>query len=518
MKYYLGLDNGGTTTKAAIYSQAGKEICVCHEATEVITPGPGLFERDMEEMWQTNCSVIRQVIDLSGISPSDISAVACCGHGKGLYLWGKDEKPAYHGILSADQRAWKYPEAWAKDQTADKVFNLSCQDIIACQPVSLLAWLKEHQPAVIPNIQYIFECKDYIRFRLTGEAYGEYTDYSGANFLNLHTKQYDSALLKLFGLEELGCCLPQLCTSTDLCGSITKATAAQTGLAEGTPVAGGMFDIDACALAVGITNSSQVCMIAGTWSINEYIRSTPVLDKTVSLNSLYCIPDYYLIEESSPTSAGNNQWFIDTLLPELSQAAQDNGSSIYETINQWVASLPAEEYCPIFLPFIMASNTHPNGKGSFVGITANHTRKHLLKSIYEGVMFSHRWHFERLLKSRTEPFSCIRLAGGAARSDVWAQMFADCCNLPVEIADIGETGTLGCAVAAAVAVKDYANYEDAIKHMIKIGKRYEPRAEYHEVYNKKYQLYLKIIDSLDSVWSDIQAYIEESTGRGNAKC
>ena len=61
-------------------------------------------------------------------------------------------------------------------------------------------------------------------------------------------------------------------------------------------------------------------MIAGTWSINEYISPVPVLDGTVMMNSLFCIPGYYLIEECSPTSAGNNEWFVNTLLPELKEA------------------------------------------------------------------------------------------------------------------------------------------------------------------------------------------------------
>lgn len=51
-------------------------------------------------------------------------------------------------------------------------------------------------------------------------------------------------------------------------------------------------------------------MIAGTWSINEYIGTAPITDGSVLMNSLFCLPGYYLVEECSPTSAGNNEWFI----------------------------------------------------------------------------------------------------------------------------------------------------------------------------------------------------------------
>ena len=67
---------------------------------------------------------------------------------------------------------------------------------MSCQPVTLLAWLKDHEPENYANIQYVFECKDYVRFKLTGEARAEITDYSGAHLMNLHTRTFDKRLLE----------------------------------------------------------------------------------------------------------------------------------------------------------------------------------------------------------------------------------------------------------------------------------------------------------------------------------
>ena len=67
MKYFLGLDNGGTTTKAAVYDKTGREICVASTATKMVVPAPGFVERDMEEMWEANCTVIRKALEKSGI-------------------------------------------------------------------------------------------------------------------------------------------------------------------------------------------------------------------------------------------------------------------------------------------------------------------------------------------------------------------------------------------------------------------------------------------------------------------
>lgn len=502
MHYYIGIDNGGTTTKASVYDIKGKEIAVASVDTNTEPSENGFAERDMELMWQNNVKVIREVIQKSCINAEDVKCVAVCGHGKGLYLWGKNNKPAMKGIGSTDNRAWEYPVKWEKNGVAEKVFEISNQHIMPYQPVALLAWLKDNKPEIISDVKWIFACKDYIRFRLTGEAFAEYSDYSGSNFVNLSTKQYDKDLMSLFGLEELMDALPPLKYATDVCGTITEEVSALTGLKAGTPVAGGLFDINACALAVGVTDDTNICMIAGTWSINEYIRKTPVLDGTAWMNSLFAVKDYYLIEECSPTSAGNQEWILKSFFPEL----MADKKTAYKLIDKEVGDIDPAELCPIFMPFILGTNVHPNAKGAFIGITQNHTRAHFIRSTFEGVCFSHKYHFEKLMKTRNDMPKTIRLSGGVTNSAPWTQMFADIMQIPVETVSAKETGTLGCAICASVACGDNATIKDAVDTMTSVVKTIQPNPQNFETYNKKYNLYLKAIESLDSLWTDIQNY------------
>jgi L-xylulokinase len=314
-EYFLGVDNGGTLIKAVLFDDHGNEIAGASRRVPVLQPEPGFQERDMEALWKANYEAIAEAVAGSGIPPDRIRGVACAGHGKGLYLWGRSGRPAFPGILSTDARAWEYARRWAEDGTAERVFEKTYQKVLASQPVSLLRWLLDHRPEVIENTQWIFEMKDYIRFRLTGEAFAELTDYSGANLLNLRDRRFDRDLLEEFGLGGVMEKLPPLKLSTDVCGSISAETAALTGLVAGTPVSGGMFDIDACALAVDVTDEKSLCVIAGTWSINEYLSRKPVLNGSIMMNSFSFLPDYFLVEECSPTSAGNNEWFINVFLP-----------------------------------------------------------------------------------------------------------------------------------------------------------------------------------------------------------
>jgi L-xylulokinase len=497
--YFMGIDNGGTVCKAVIFDAKGVEMASASASLRMITPQAGFTERDMEELWGENCKVIREAINKAGINAKDIKGVACTGHGKGLYLWGKDEKPCYNGIVSTDTRAWMYPEKWYKDGTADRVFDKTNQSILACQPVSLLCWLKDHKPDVIANTKWIFEVKDYIRFKLTGQAFAEVTDYSGSGLMNIRDGCFDIELLEEYGLGEMYDALPPLKSSTDYCGGVSEKAGNETGLNEGTPVAGGMFDIDACAIAMDITNEDNIAVIAGTWSINEYISKQPVLNKSVMMNSLYCIDGYYLIEESSPTSAGNLSWFIDKFMGELKENAKALGLNIYKYCDELAAVVAPDEQNIIFLPYIFGSNYNPQAKATFVGLDSHHTQAHIIRSVLEGIVFCHRVHLEKLLANRKDT-KAVRLAGGAANSVLWTQIFADIFKMPVEIIDTKELGTLGCAMAAAVAAGEYSDLREAAKAMVKIKSRVEPNPENYTAYDMKFELYKKVSEALEDLW------------------
>ncbi|MBS1226938.1 MAG: carbohydrate kinase [Proteobacteria bacterium] len=498
----MGVDNGGSMVKAVIFDELGSEIAASSARLAMLTPQAGFTERDMDELWRINCQVIREALRLAG--DIRIAGVACSGHGKGLYLWGRDDKPCGAGIVSTDSRASIYPQQWAADGTAERVFAKTFQQILACQPVSLLRWLKDQRPELIANIKWIFAVKDFIRFKLTGEAFAELTDYSGSNLFNVRDGGFDRELLAEFGIDELYDALPPLKQSTDFCGAVSERAARETGLAPGTPLAGGMFDIDACAIAMNIVNQDHVCVIAGTWSINEYIARAPVLDKSVMMNSLYCLPGYYLIEECSPTSASNFAWFVDMFMGEEKRAAEQLKVNVFDHCCALAQKVEPDDSAIVFLPYLFGSNYDPQAKACLIGVDSHHSRGQIIRAVLEGIVFCHRVHLEKLLAQRSHT-DAVRLAGGAANSPFWAQMFADVFKLPVDIVATRELGALGCAMAAAVAAGVYRDLPQAAAQMAKIKCRIEPDPSRSEIYERKFARYQRVAGALAPLWADVKA-------------
>ena len=501
-QYLLGIDNGCTVAKAAIFTADGKEIAVASRMTQTLSPKPGWVEMDMDAVWRATAESIREVVAAAAIQPSEIAVVACTGHGNGIYLVDARGRPVRNAVSSSDSRARQYTEKWAARGVDKAIRPKTMQSIWPAQPNALLAWLKDNEPEAIEKTQWVLMCKDFIRLRLTGEAYAELTDMSGTSLMNVGTAQYDADVLEAFGIPEMQKLLPQLRLSADLCGKVTASAAAETGLAEGTPVAGGLFDIDACGLASAITDESQLCMILGTWGNNQYISQTPVVDEDVFMTSCYSIPGYYLMLEGSATSASNLEWFIAQFFQAQAQAARQHGTSVYDTINDLVGQTDPEESAIIFLPFLYGSNVDPDASACLIGMSNRHTGADVARAIYEGVVMAHMTHLKRLLKFRQMP-QRIRLTGGAARSHVWMQIVADVFQLPVEIPDGTELGALGAAICAGVAAGIHPSYQAACSAMVRLSRTYQPNRGLADLYRKKYSRYKQVLDAMAPAWSPL---------------
>lgn len=501
-KYLLGIDNGGTIAKAALFDLNGRELAVAARKTEMVTPRPGHTERNMDRMWGATAEAIRSVLGESGIPADLIAAIGCTGHGNGLYLVDRDGRPVRDGIISTDSRAKNYVADWYAKGVHRQVLPHTMQSLWPAQPNALLAWIRDNEPEVMRRAGWALMCKDYVRFRLTGEIFAELTDMSATSLMSVRDGNYNREVLEAFELGDLEHLLPPLRQSADVCGFVTAAAAAQTGLAEGTPVAGGLIDADGCVISSGVLDESQMAIVAGTWSVNQYISQTPIARDDIFMTCRHCVPGYFLIMEASATSASNLEWFVTQFFQAEQERLKATGGSVYDLCNDLVAATSPEEVSTVFLPFLFGSNVDPAAKACLMGINGWHNRGHVLRAIYEGIVFSHKAHVDRLLKVREMP-GTIRLTGGAARSPVWVQMFADVFQLPVELPLGTELGALGAAICAGLAAGCFADYPQAVERMVQVRRAAEPNADQAALYAKKYQRYQALVAALAPVWNEL---------------
>lgn len=496
-QYVIGIDAGGTMTKAGLFDLAGVEIACAHSRNVMQAPHPGWTERDPDGMWQAATVAVREVLERSGISPSEIEAVSVAGYGGGLYLLDRDAHPVRHGIMSTDARTIDIITEWQSNGTADQVEALIGQHLWAGQTFVLLAWLARNEPGVLDRTHRVSFCKDFLRAQLCGDMSTDLTDAGSAGLLDPDTGTYCDALLELLGLAHLRDKLPELGPSDEVVGRVTAKAAALTGLQEGTPVVRGTVDMSAAALASHISKPGQMSVVAGTFSIASTLNTTPRRSYVPMLQFPYPLGGYMAVE-GSPTSASNLEWVVKTVLAQGQPLPNEGFSDIYERLNEALARRLGKPGPALFFPFLFGG---PDGApAGLLGMTAQSDFDDMAIAIFEGIVFAHKLDIDKVLSGDdAAPVDLIRLTGGATRSPYWSKLFADILGLPIEVPTGSEFGALGVAICAASAIGAYPSLADAVAGMTGIARRHDCNAERHAAHIAKFPRFVAMAHAMAAI-------------------
>ncbi len=495
-KYLLGIDNGGSDIKCALFDTQGNEISSYATQVKVSTPEEGFTERDGEEVWQANLAALRNCIREADIDPEDILAIGITAYGNGLVFVDEDIRPVYPIIVSTDSRAEKLVQEFKENGIERKLFPHTRQTLWSAQPALLLPWFKRYKKEILDKTRWILSLKDYLRYKLTSKLYGEITEASSTSLFDQDKRDYDPEVFAILGIEDCFDKMPEVLNSTDIAGCLNKEAAELTGLKEGTPVAAGYFDIDANALASGILSDEELCLIAGTWSINEFLTKEAArdYDRRTNTATISYLPGHFLMEDSSPTSAGNFNWYIEKIIQRYNKDLTRN--QIYDLCNQMVESRSVFDSSVIFVPFLFSSSSGPDSKAAFFDLSADDDDASLVRAIYEGVVFSSVRHVKNLQRPISS-YKSARLSGGITNSKVWSQMMADALQIPIQTLEGSQTGAKGAAIGAGIACGCFKDLEDGVNRMVKEGRLYMPDKGYKGIYQKKYERFEAAIEAID---------------------
>ena len=447
-KLFLGIDCGLTSIKTILFDDQGKRYSFASKENEVF--GGKINTCDL---WSKVVDCIKKTIEV--IDARLIEAISISGHGNGLYL-SVDGKP-YHTAYSS--------MFVGAEKSSDEISNLTLQTSWSGQPLNILSKIKQEDVNFFNKIDKIYLCKDFIRYKLTGEYGLDYSDASAAGLLDNNTYTVNKKLFELFDLSGIEKLLPPIYTSYEIAGRISKECSAVTGLKEGIPVATGAFDVCSCMVGSTVFNVDSYSIISGTWGINAALSNEKINDRNITQCCSFIDNNTNVCIESAPTSCVNLEWFLKNVRPDVKYAD--------------LPKIFKRQTDLIYLPYIYPSMRNPEQKASFVNLGINHTYEDMIKAIMEGVVFGHRVQVQALNKVGLRK-EVIVLSGGASNSDEWCQLFADILKIKIYTLKEKQCGALGAAVLAAVACGYYKNINQAIKNMVYIDKEFCPNNNYEE--------------------------------------
>lgn len=504
MAYLIGVDLGTSGTKTVLFAEDGTVAASCTIEYPLYQPQNGWAEQDPLDWWNAVCGTTKAVIAKAGISASEIKGVGLSGQMHGLVMLDKFGNVLRKSIIWCDQRTAKECEEITQKVGAENLIKITANPALTGFTASKIMWVKNNEPEIYEKCAHILLPKDFIRYKLTGEFATEVSDASGMQLLDVPNRKWSDQVLDALQIEKS--LLGKVYESPEITGKVTKAASDLTGLAEGTAVVGGAGDNAAAAVGTGTVQDGRAFTTIGTSGVVFAHTSKLSIDPKGRVHTFCCaVPGAWHVMGVTQGAGLSLKWFRDNFCHEEMIAAAGMKKDPYFLMDKQAEEIPIGSDRLLYLPYLMGERTphlDPNCRGVFFGLSAMHTRQHLLRAVMEGVTFSQRDSVEVLREmgvSINEMLAC----GGGGSSPLWRQMLADVYGCPVKTVVSKEGPALGVAILAGAGTGVYSSVQDGCAAVIKTNPPQNPILQNSAEYEKFYNIYRALYPALKNNFSEL---------------
>jgi xylulokinase len=256
----------------------------------------------------------------------------------------------------------------------------------------------------------------------------------------------------------------------------------------------------------GIVEPGIVSATIGSSGVLFAHTNEPHLDPPGRVHTFcHAVPQRWHVMAVTQGAGLSLRWFRDNFAAGELMQARETGVEPYELLTRQAAGAPPGCEGLLYLPYLMGERTphlDPLARGVFFGLTARHTRAHMIRAILEGVAYSLRDGLE-IFREMGVPSQQIRASGGRGRSLLWRQIQADIFNREMVTINTTEGSAYGAALLAAAGTGGFRSVEEACRACIRVTERSLPAPERVRVYNDYYaiyrDLYTRLRDSFRAV-------------------
>lgn len=504
MAYLIGVDLGTSGTKTVLFAEDGTVAASCTIEYPLYQPQNGWAEQDPLDWWNAVCGTTKAVIAKAGISAREIKGVGLSGQMHGLVMLDKSGNVLRKSIIWCDQRTAKECEEITQKVGAENLIKITANPALTGFTASKIMWVKNNEPEIYEKCAHILLPKDFIRYKLTGEFATEVSDASGMQLLDVPNRKWSDQVLDALQIEKS--LLGKVYESPEVTGKVTKAASDLTGLAEGTAVVGGAGDNAAAAVGTGTVQDGRAFTTIGTSGVVFAHTSKLSIDPKGRVHTFCCaVPGAWHVMGVTQGAGLSLKWFRDNFCHEEMIAAAGMKKDPYFLMDKQAEEIPIGSDRLLYLPYLMGERTphlDPNCRGVFFGLSAMHTRQHLLRAVMEGVTFSQRDSVEVLREmgvSINEMLAC----GGGGSSPLWRQMLADVYGCPVKTVVSKEGPALGVAILAGAGTGVYSSVQDGCAAVIKTNPPQNPISQNSAEYEKFYSIYRALYPALKNNFSEL---------------
>lgn len=488
---FLGIDLGTSSIKAGVFTEAGVALAIVDRECLTLAEGTERIEFDPDAYWLATAEVIRDTLAAAGGAASEIAALCISSHGETLFSVDGAGRPVRDAILTLDARAVDEAESLARTPGRAVIYEITGQpDVLSIWPAAKIAWLREHDPQAFARTVRFLLPQGFIVQRLCGRPADSPSVLATSLLLDIWHSDWSPPMLATCGIgpDRLAEVLP----AGAIAGSVQPAAALETGLAPGTPVVTGALD-QVCA-AVGAGNIEPGILSESTGSVLALLVTAPEGDawraaiRPVGLPVYpHALPGRYCLLPWHQTGGLALKWFRDRF-------GSDAGDQGFDELIRSAAQVPPGAGGLIALPHFEGSQfpeSVPAARAVFFGVSLAHGRSHFTRAILESIAYLLARDIATLAAAGIPVERMIALGGGA-KSDLWTQIKADVCELPVDTLASPQAALLGAAMLAATGVGCFSSLPEAVRAMRRPGPRFLPDAGAQPVYRRNRATFVEL--------------------------
>jgi len=478
------LDAGTGSGRSVAFDLAGRQVASAQEPFRyTIFSDPSLpflrgFDLDPEAFWGALARCARAVV---ARLPADarILGVAATSQREGCVFVDRAGEVLYAGP-NLDARAAAEGMELLERIPAERLHALTGHAPPYIFPLARYLWFRKYRDA--RRVATLLMLNDWITYLLSGERLAEHSNAGESMLYDVSRRTWSEEILG--ALDIPAHILPPLAAAGARAGSVTAAAAAATGLPEGTPVFVGGADTECALLGSGVHEPGETGAVLGTTTPVQMVTAAPVIDPAGRLwTSCHVVPDRWVLESNAGDTGGAYRWLL-----ELVYGATDAGA--YAAAEAAIAGAsPGERqiFChlgPVI--FSLADMSPFKPAGMLFRFPLLHVdrpiRGEVLRAYLESIAFAIR---------------LLAVSGGMTQSPTLVRLVADTLGVPVSVAGVPESASLGCAILAAVGAGVCASTAAAVAAMAS-ARRVDPDPRRAAECDERYRKWRGVYDLLQT--------------------
>lgn len=434
MGYVLGIDAGTTGIRTGIYSLEGELVAQSYTEFPSYYPHPGWVEQNAEDWWKSVVKACNSAVRLAK-AEEEIFAISVTNQRETIVPISKSGTPLARAIVWQDRRTIEEVRR-IKSIMGEEIFRITGLKPDPYFSLPKVLWWMRNNPEVVEKTWKFMLVHDYIVYKLTGNVVTDFSNASRTMLMDLRKRKWSEKIAETFGVDLDK--FPEIRNSGEVAGELRNR---EIEIRSRPIVAVGGGDQQCSAFGQGVVETGKVKSTTGTGTF--MIAPVEKMHGGELIYSSHVVPG--LVAEVSIFTTGSLlEWVKRNFFPNES----------YEVLNAEAKASGVGARGLMLFPFFSGAGCphwNPEAKGTIYGLTLGHSRGDIARAVMESVAFEVKTNVD-LMESLGIKVSELRLDGGAAKSALWNQIFADVVKKPCLVSEDVEATARGAAMLACLSI------------------------------------------------------------------